>query len=134
MLLAWQARRLKRVVKNTLTAETLGLQEAIEVAIMMFRDILDVDAYNEILPINHVSDSKLLDDSVNFYWCNFKENLTETRLKVELYTIRESLEKQEIHSVIWVWSEDQLSVCFTNERTSQETLHGALIGKLKLLN
>ena len=35
MLLAWQSQKLKRVVKSTLTAETLPLQKAIEVAYMM---------------------------------------------------------------------------------------------------
>ena len=35
MLLAWQSRKLKSVVKSTLTAETLALQEVIEVAHMM---------------------------------------------------------------------------------------------------
>ena len=35
MLLAWQSRKLKRIVKSTLTAETLALEEVIEVAYMM---------------------------------------------------------------------------------------------------
>ena len=32
MLLTWQSRKLRRIVKSTLTAETLALQEFIEVA------------------------------------------------------------------------------------------------------
>ena len=67
MLLAWQSRKLKRVVKSTLTAETLALQEVIEAAIMikaMFLEILNVDAHNQILPIKCVTDSKPLHDAV----------------------------------------------------------------------
>ena len=52
MLLVWQSRTLKKVVKGTLAAETLALQEAIEAATMiktMFLEILNVDAHNQIL-------------------------------------------------------------------------------------
>ena len=97
MLLAWQSRKLKRVLKNTLTAETLALQEAIEAAIMtktVFLEILNVDAHNQIPWI------KSLHDAVYS-----TKTLTETQLKFELCAIRESLEK-EIHSVIWICSED----------------------------
>ena len=37
------------------------------------------------------------------------KTLTEKRLKIELRAMRESLEKEETHSVIWVCSEDQLA-------------------------
>ena len=63
ILLAWQTRKLTRVVKSTLSAEILALQEAIEAAIMiktMFCAILNVDAHNQILPIKCVTDSKHL--------------------------------------------------------------------------
>ena len=51
MLLTWQSRKLKGVVKSTFIAET-ALQEAIKAAIMiktMFLEILNVDAHNQIL-------------------------------------------------------------------------------------
>ena len=113
MLLAWQSRKLKRVVKSTLTAETLALQEVIEAAIMiktMFLEILNVDAHNQILPIKCVNESNSLHDAVYS-----TKTLTEKRLKTELCGIRESLDKQEIHSVIYVCSEDQLEDCLTKE-------------------
>ena len=67
MLFAWQSRKLKRVVKSTLTAETLALQEVIETAVMIkaiFLEILNVDAHNQILPIKCVAESKSLHDAV----------------------------------------------------------------------
>ena len=82
MLLDWQSRKLKRVVKSTLTAETLALQEVIEAAIMiktMILEILNVDAHNQILLIKCVTDSKLLHDAVYS-----TKTLTEKRLKTEL--------------------------------------------------
>ena len=113
MLLAWQSRKLKRVVKSTLTGETLALQQVIEAAIMiktMFLEILNVDAHNQILPIKCVNESNSLHDAVYS-----TKTLTEKRLKIELCGIRESLDKQEIHSVIYVCSEDQLEDCLTKE-------------------
>ena len=86
MLLAWQSRKLKRVVKSTLTAETLALQEVIEAAIMiktMFLEILNVDAHNQILLIKCVTDSKSLYDAVYS-----TKTLIEKRLKIELCAIR----------------------------------------------
>ena len=115
MLLARQSRKLKRVVKSTLTAETLALQEVIEAAIMikaMFLEILNVDAHNQILLIKCVTDTKPLHDAV----CSTKI-LTEKRLNIELCAIRQS-EKHEIHSVIWVCCEDQLADCLTKEGAS----------------
>ena len=98
MLLAWKSRKLKRVVKSTLTGETLALQQVIEAAIMiktMFLEILNVDAHNQILPIKCVNESNSLHDAVYS-----TKTLTEKRLKIELCGIQESLDKQEIHSVI----------------------------------
>ena len=62
MLLAWQSRKLKCVVKSTLIVETLPLQEATEIAVMMktmFLEILNVDAHNHIFLIKCVTDSKI---------------------------------------------------------------------------
>ena len=42
MPLTWQSRKLRRVVKSTLTAETLALQEFIEVAFMIKYILLDI--------------------------------------------------------------------------------------------
>ena len=122
MLLAWQSRKLKRVVKSTLTAETLALQEVIEAAIMiktMFLEILNVDAHNQILLIKCVTDSKSLYDAVYS-----TKTLTEKRLKTELCAIRESLKKQKIHAMKWICSEDQLADCLTKEDASREKLYG----------
>ena len=86
MLLVWQSRTLKKVVKGTLAAETLALQEAIETAIMiktMFLEILNVDAHNQILLIKCVTDSKSLYDAVYS-----TKTLIEKRLKIELCAIR----------------------------------------------
>ena len=67
MPLAWQSRKLKRVVKSTLTAETLALQEVIDLAFMikcLLLEISNLTMQNQILPIKCIIDSKSLYDAV----------------------------------------------------------------------
>ena len=84
----------------------------------MFLEILNVDAHNQILPINCVTDRKSLHDAVYS-----TKTLTEKRLKIELCEIRESLEKQV-----------KISCLIASQRGGQEKLYGTLSGKIKLLN
>ena len=63
MILTWQSRKLRRVVKSTLTAETLALQEVIEVAFLtkcVLLEILNLNVENQILSIKCITDSKSL--------------------------------------------------------------------------
>ena len=63
------------------------------------------------------ADSKSLHDAVYS-----SKILTEKRLKIELCAICQLLEKEEIHSVTWVSSSDQLVDCLTKEGASREKL------------
>ena len=86
MPLTWQSRKLRRVAKSTITAETLELQKVIEVAFMMkciLLEILNLNVENQILPIKCTFDSKSLHGAV--YSSN---NPTEKRLKTEYRSIR----------------------------------------------
>ena len=67
MPLTWQSRKLRRIIKNTLTAETLALQEVLEVAFMIkyiLLEILNLNVENQILPIKCVTNSKSLHHTV----------------------------------------------------------------------
>ena len=67
MPLTWQSRKLRRIVKNTLTAETWALQEVLEVAFMIkyiLLKILNLNVENQILPITCVTNSKSLHHTV----------------------------------------------------------------------
>ena len=67
MTLTFQSRKLKRVVKNTLTVVTLHLQEVIELSLLieyMFSEILKIKLNSQTLPIKCITDSKSLHDAV----------------------------------------------------------------------
>ena len=66
MTLTFQSRKLKRVVKNTLTVVTLHLQE-VELSLLieyMFSEILKIKLNSQTLPIKCITDSKSLHDAV----------------------------------------------------------------------
>ena len=113
-----------------MTAETLALQDVIEVEFMIkciLLEILNLNVDNHILPIKYITYNKSLHDVV--YSSN---NPTEKRLKIELCSIRESLEKGEIKCIKWVNSKTKLADCLTKEGASHEKLYDALNGKIKL--
>ena len=68
-------------------------------------EILKLEKQNQILPIKCITDIKSLHDAV------YSKTLIEKRLEIESCAIRESLEKEEIHSVTWVNSSDQFADC-----------------------
>ena len=113
-----------------MTAETLALQEAIELVVMikcMLLDILKIEYNNKTLPIKCITDSKSLHDAVYS-----SKEVTEKRLKIELCAIRESLGKGEVTSVPWTNSKNQLADCLTKEGASRDKLYDALSEKIKL--
>ena len=87
-------------------------------------ETLKLEQQNQILPIKCITDSKSLHDTAYL-----SKTLTEKRLKTELCAIRESLEKEGIHSVTWVNSSDQLADCLTKDGTFREKLYDIMSGK-----
>ena len=77
------------------------------------------------MPTKCITDSKSLHDAVYS-----SKEITEKRLKIELCKIRESLEKGEIETVIWVNSKDRKADCVTKEGASRKAIWRN-IGKFK---
>ena len=77
------------------------------------------------MPTKCITDSKSLHDAVYS-----SKEITEKRLKIELCKIRESLEKGEIETVIWVNSKDQQADCVTKEGASREKLYEEILENL----
>ena len=111
-------------MKTILTAETLVLQEAVDLSVMIkyiLSEILQIQLNNQTLPIKCITDSKSL------HWAVYSsKEVTEKRLKIELSTISGSLEKGEIESVLWVNSKHQLADCPTKKQAPHENLFEGL--------
>ena len=120
--LFWQSKKLKRVVKSTLSAETMALMEGAEQCFLLkttLKEILNVD-----LPITMMTDSESLYDSLLT-----SNTLEDKRLKVDICVVRDYLKNREINEVRWIPTEKQLADCLTksgvNPAKLLEVLHSA---------
>ena len=104
--LAWQSRKIRRVVKSTLSAETMALMEGAEHCFLlktMLKEILNTD-----VPISVKTDSKSLYDALLT-----SNTLEDKRLKVDICVVRDYIKKEEIKEVCWIPTEQQLADCLT---------------------
>ncbi|GAB1607207.1 hypothetical protein Ahia01_001004000 [Argonauta hians] len=94
--LFWQSKKLKRVVKSTLSAETMALMEGAE---------------------QFMTDSKSLKDCLST-----SKTLEDKRLKVDICVVRDYVKKKEIHQVCWISTEKQLADSLTKSGANQAKL------------
>ena len=116
----WQSRKLKRVVKSTLAAETLALVEGAEVSFYIASIIKEVTKTKEV-PIHCKVDNKSLVDALSS-----SKQVDDKRLRIDIAVLDEMLEKKEINNVSWVDSSSQLADCLTKRGASTEKLRAAL--------
>ena len=122
--IAWKSRQIQRVVKSTLAAETLSMEEALEACFMIRSILLEIfqkDAASGLFPIHCYTDNKSLLDSLYS-----TKTLKEKRLKVDVCIIREMIDKKEVESVNWCPSNKQLADCLTKATSSSSKLLSVL--------
>ena len=129
--IVWKSIKLKRVVKSTLSAETLALEEALESSFMI-KSLL-CELLNKEMKSRFIS-SLLLDNKSLVDTINSAKSLREKRLKVDVCIIREMIEKQKVKSDLWCDSSLQLADCLTKVGTSSEKLLHVLKGEDRLIN
>ena len=126
--LIWSSKRIKRVVKSTLGAETISLVEAAENAFLLARFIEEIIP-NIQLTIRCFTDSKGLYDAVNT-----TNSISDKRLRIEMAVVREMVEKNEI-KLDWISKEYQLADVLTKKGASCEMLIDVIKnGKIPWLN
>ena len=122
--ISWKSRETQQVVRSTLAAETLAMEEALEECFIIRSMLLEIykrDAKSGLFPIHCYTDSKSLLESVHS-----TKTLKEKRLKVDVCVIREMLEKKEIESINWCPSNRQLADCLTKSSASSTKLMSVL--------
>ena len=122
--IAWKSKKIKRVVKSTMAAETLALLEGAEHAFGLKSFLQEITGYKkERFPIVMRTDNDSLEQSVNS-----TNSLEDKRLELDIAIIREMLEKKELAKVEWVSTAHQLADCLTKRGASSEKLLDALKG------
>ena len=111
--LAWEAKKIRRVVKSTLAAETLALVEAVDMAYYLGRILTEILYRNKSscnIPIECFIDNKSLWENAHS-----TKGVSERRLRIDIAAIKEMLERKEISAIKWVETSHQLSDCFTKK-------------------
>ena len=114
----WNSYKLHRVCCNTLAAETLALNEALDNCVLLstiYSEVIYHDSKKKI-PIKALTDSKSLvaaSSTTNL--------INEKRLRIEVAALRESIENEEL-SLNWIDSKYQLANCLTKAGASSKTL------------
>ena len=116
----WQSRKLKRVVKSTLAAETLALVEGAEVSFYIASILKEVTKTKE-MPINCFVDNKSLVDALSS-----SKQVEDRRLRIDIAVLDDMLGKKEINCVKWVDTCNQLADCLTKRGASTDRLCEAI--------
>ena len=108
--LAWHASKIKRVVRSTIAAETLSLQEGLETGFYyrtMVEEILGITKTS--IPLTAYTDNKSVIEAV------FSTKLVDgQRLRVDIAAIREFIKTNDIHQIEWCTGDIQLANCMKN--------------------
>ena len=120
--LAWQANKVKRVVKSTLAAETLSLAEGLENGIYLRKimsEIIGEEA--RCIPIIGYVENKSVTQSL------YSTKMVDDKyLRLDLASIRQMIETGEVHSVKWCSGDVQLANSLTKRSASPYLLQKTL--------
>ena len=121
-LVNWQSKRIKRVVRSSLSAETLALSDAIDdrVSIAELISELLFNGSKQIL-IEVYTDSKSLFDALNS-----KKNVTEKRLRIDIALLREIMDPKIITKLHCIDSKSQLANALTKKGACTKELLGTI--------
>ena len=103
-LLYWESRKIRRVVKSTLAAETLAAANAIDNAYYLGEILSEIlFKYEKDIPIELYVDNKSLHDNVFSV-----KNVAEKRLRIDIASIKELVTEEKLN-VNWVETKYQLA-------------------------
>ena len=127
---AWQSRRIRRVVKSTLGAECLSAVDAAEASVLIsltLKNIIYGDTSNEIkIPICIICDNRSLVQTVHS-----STTTVDKRLIIDISILREMVEKNEINEFRWVSTDFQIANSFTKQGANSNYLVNVLSKPLR---
>ena len=125
----WQSKRLKRVLKNAMAAETLIQVEAAEAGFWISNIITEIYNLKQNVLAECRTDSCRLYDAVHSI-----RAITDKRLRINIALLEEMLLKKEISRIKWIASHEQIDDCLIKQGVSSNNLISTLQDvKLKLI-
>ena len=111
--IAWKSRKVRRVVKSTLAAETLSLLDAAENGMYLAHLLKTILGHQHTILVRCFVDNKSLVD------CLQSTKLVEDRsLRINIAVLRDMMERKEIQTVKWIETSKQLADCLTKKGAS----------------
>ena len=126
-LVSWQSKRIKRIVRSSLAAETLALSEGIDAALFIST------LYNEIIhgpnnakqypaiPITAYTDNKSLYDALKS-----SKFVIDRRLRIDIGALRELVARRNVKEIAWIDNTKQLADALTKRGSSTDKLKDVL--------
>ena len=112
----WSSKKIRRVVRSSLAGETLALSDGIDMSIFiatLFTEIEKGQADAEKLPVTCRIDCRSLFDALK----STKET-SEKRLRLEISSVKQQIERGFITNIEWVKAESQLADSLTKKGAS----------------
>ena len=94
-LLSWQSKRLKRIPRNSLAAETIAVLEGVDTAIYLTEIFQELTHHR--LPVTVFTDNKSLYDAVKS-----SKYVQNKRLRIDIAAVTESINHYEIKNIEWI--------------------------------
>ena len=120
----WKSKKIRRIVKSTLAAETMALLEVAESAYYVRKIIEDIGIIEEI-PIYCYVDNKSLVEALRSL-----KKVDDKYLRINIACLKDMLERSDINKVEWVDTKSQLANCLTKKGASSKMLIEAITGNL----
>ena len=129
-LISWQSKRLKRIVRSTLAAETLAMCEGVDAALYVSAVYSDM-AYNDSsrkLPLQVLTDNKSLQDALKS-----SKYVSDRRLRIDIGSLKELIDYEHMQ-ICWVPTDEQLADVLTKTGVNADKLINTLLtGRLPRL-
>ena len=116
----WQSRKVQRVVKSTLVAETLSLVDGASTAVYLSRILREMSGCGNI-PVKCFVDNRSLVEALSSY-----KLVDDKRLRIDISVLKDMLHNGELQEVTWVDISKQLADCLTKRGASFECLCAAV--------
>lgn len=112
---AWQSKKLRRVVKSTFAAETMAMIEGSEAGIYLAKILKDSF---ELAPrIVCYTDNASLIEAIKS-----TTSVNDKRLRIDIAVLREMVKNEEM-TVVWIPSHEQLADCLTKNTSCKDSLY-----------
>ena len=116
----WQSKKLARVPKSSLAAETLMIAEAGDNGVFIAEMLKEIFVLSSIPPVHVMTDSKSFVDNLKA-----THVISDTRMRVDMARIKEMLQLNEV-KISWVPTEQQLADPLTKHGASPARLFEVL--------